>query len=104
MSTPVNYGTLSSPGIDEIRIFYSARYVIASVYIVLLLEHLASFPQEVEFIWAQKGRGKLARVFFLSYRYSAVVGLTIINHLLAGGILPGQDNSSVSLTPHSKPK
>ncbi|KAF8492648.1 hypothetical protein JB92DRAFT_3002562 [Gautieria morchelliformis] len=73
-----------SPIASDVWELYLCRYVIASVYIVLLLEHLASLPQEIEFIWAQKTPGSLPRIFFLLYRYSAVAGLTIINHMMAG--------------------
>ncbi|KAF8489740.1 hypothetical protein JB92DRAFT_3012177, partial [Gautieria morchelliformis] len=71
---------------------YTGRYVLASVYIVLLLEHLASLPQEIEFIWGQKTPGSLPRFVFLLYRYSAVAGLTIINHMLAGISRPLERN------------
>ncbi|KAF8482358.1 hypothetical protein JB92DRAFT_1674787 [Gautieria morchelliformis] len=71
---------------------YTCRYVIASVYIVLLLEHLASLPQEIEFIWGQKTPGSLPRFLFLLYRYSTVAGLTIINHMMAGISRPLERN------------
>ncbi|KAF8528600.1 hypothetical protein JB92DRAFT_2863382 [Gautieria morchelliformis] len=79
----------TSPTLDLplilLEALYIGRYVTASVYIVLLLEHLASLPQEIEFIWRQKTpRSGLPRFFFLLYRYSAVAGLTIINHIMSG--------------------
>ncbi|KAF8509140.1 hypothetical protein JB92DRAFT_2948415 [Gautieria morchelliformis] len=91
-----------SPTVDQFVLeLYIYRYVIASVYIVLLLEHLASLPQEIEFIWGQKTSGTLPRLFFLLYRYSAVAGLTMINHMLAGISRPLERNVSmqkISLT------
>jgi len=61
---------------------FIVRCVTISVYIVLLLEHLASMPQEIEFIW--KAPWNLARICFLLYRYSTIVGLTILMHVMEG--------------------
>ncbi|KAF8504233.1 hypothetical protein JB92DRAFT_2968359 [Gautieria morchelliformis] len=83
-----------SPIASDASELYLYRYVIASVYIVLLLEHLASLPQDIEFIWRQKTPGSLPRFFFLLYRYSAIAGLTIINHMLAGISRPLERNVS----------
>ncbi|KAF8528618.1 hypothetical protein JB92DRAFT_2863542 [Gautieria morchelliformis] len=78
---------------------YICRYIAASVYIVLLLEHLASLPQEIEFIWKQKTpRSGLPRFFFLLYRYSAVAGLAIINHMMAGISRPLELNVTIAMT------
>ncbi|KAF8462341.1 hypothetical protein JB92DRAFT_3068856 [Gautieria morchelliformis] len=87
-----------SPTVDQFVLeLYIYRYVIASVYIVLLLEHLASLPQEIEFIWRQKTPGSLPRIFFLLYRYSAIAGLTIINHMLAGISRPLERNVTIAM-------
>ncbi|KAF8492654.1 hypothetical protein JB92DRAFT_3002615 [Gautieria morchelliformis] len=86
-----------SPIASDASELYLYRYVIASVYIVLLLEHLASLPQDIEFIWRQKTPGSLPRFFFLLYRYSAIAGLTIINHMLAGISRPLERNITIAM-------
>ncbi|KAF8492645.1 hypothetical protein JB92DRAFT_3002533 [Gautieria morchelliformis] len=87
------------PAASHVWEIYICRYIAASVYIVLLLEHLASLPQEIEFIWKQKTpRSGLARFFFLLYRYSAVAGLAIINHMMAGISRPLELNVTIAMT------
>ncbi|KAF8579836.1 hypothetical protein K439DRAFT_1620275 [Ramaria rubella] len=68
-------------GPSVVREAFIIRYVTVSVYITFLLEHLASLPEEVEFIW--KAPWNLARICFLLYRYSSVAGLTIFTYAMA---------------------
>jgi len=58
------------------------RYLTVSVYVALLLEHIALLPLEVEYIW--KTPRHFTRICFLLYRYSTVFGLAVLMYLLAG--------------------
>lgn len=66
------------------------RYVTVSVYIVFLLEHLASLPEEIELIW--KSSWNLMQCCFLLYRYSTLAGLTVLMHVIAGLSGPLSEN------------
>ncbi|KIJ54957.1 hypothetical protein M422DRAFT_24818 [Sphaerobolus stellatus SS14] len=62
--------------------FVNIRYVTASVYICLLLEHLHSLPQEIEYIW--NAPINFAGILFLVFRYSTLGGMTLLTHTTAG--------------------
>ncbi|KAJ7660111.1 hypothetical protein DFH06DRAFT_1401396, partial [Mycena polygramma] len=63
------------PGIlAELEGLITSRYVNAAGYVVLLYDHLLTFPDEVEYIWSAPNT--LAKVLFLIMRYTIPLFLT----------------------------
>jgi len=52
------------------------------MYVCLALEHVATIPEEIEYVW--KARWNFASILFLLFRYTSLGGITMLTYIIAG--------------------